>query len=165
MLWNAFCTHNAIASTLELLTQTTYEHALANTSIYGVIEPLKYWPFQHKWPIKSSQVNTHLQLQKHMQRQNIISMGLCRMGRTCQHHGKKIVSIIKTTIEFSKVKCRSQHFFAFAKIGPTFAQDVLFSHHNNIFLVFFFIIQCILHMINFAKWWIVVRTCTQVTNG
>jgi hypothetical protein len=64
---------------------------------------------------------------------------------------KEICFAYKTTIEFSKVKCRSQHFFAFAKIGPTFAQNILLSHHNNIHVVFFFTIQCVLQMGNFAK--------------
>jgi hypothetical protein len=61
-----------------------------------------------------------------MQKQNIISIGLWKLVEhvTC-----------KMNIQFNKIKCKHQHIFAFARIGPTIIQIILPNHQNNINVV------------------------------
>ncbi len=58
-----------------------------------------------------------------------------------------------------------QYIYASAKTSPKIAKGILPSHHNNIDGKLLTIVQYNLHMGNFAKYRIVVQTCTQQVVG
>jgi hypothetical protein len=95
-----------LASKLKQKAQTTYEHALANTSTYGELNPLN-WLSLHTWLTKSIQVHIHLQLQENMERKNIINMELWQLGRTCQHHKKEDVWFVKQPLNWLEMNTKA----------------------------------------------------------
>ncbi len=58
-----------------------------------------------------------------------------------------------------------QYVYASTKTSPKNAEGILPSHHNNINGEFLAIAQYSLHMRNFAKYKIVVKTCAQQVVG
>jgi hypothetical protein len=55
--------------------------------------------------------------QKHMQIQNIISIGLWMLGRTCQHHRKEVVWVIKQPLFSIHINVEANTFMPLSKLA------------------------------------------------
>jgi hypothetical protein len=74
------------------------------------------------------------------------------------HYGKKVLWLVKQPFNLVAIHIST-------KTSPTNAKGILPSHHNNIDGKLLTIVQYNLHMGNFAKYRIVVQTCTQQVVG
>jgi hypothetical protein len=52
-----------------------------------------------------------------MQIQNIISIGLWRLGRTCQHHGKEVVWVVKQPLFSTHINVEANTFMPLPKLA------------------------------------------------
>lgn len=52
-----------------------------------------------------------------MQTQNIMSIRLWRLGRTCQHHGKEVVWVVKQTLFSTHINVEAHTFTPLPKLA------------------------------------------------